>query len=55
MQLDERERELRAARAAKPPSPEPEVETTPPRYMPGSGHVLSGTGTPPAPVDEMEE
>jgi len=51
-QLDERERELRAARAARLPSPEPETELAPPQYMPGSGHLLSGTGTPPAPTND---
>lgn len=55
MQFDERERELRAARGARLPSPEPEEESSPPRYMPGSGHILSETGTPPAPIDDMEE
>ena len=54
MQFDERERQIRAARAAKLPSPEPETEPSPPRYMPGSGHTLSGIVTPPAPMDDDE-
>jgi len=52
MQFDERERQLRAVRAAKLPSPEPETEPPP---MPGSGHLLSETGTPPAPVNDLDE
>ena len=55
MQIDEREREIRAARAANPSSPEPETEPPPPQHMPGSGHLLSGDDTPPAPTDEMIE
>lgn len=54
MQFDEREREVRAARAAKPPSPEPETDL-PPRYMPGSGHILLGAGTPPDPTNDVIE
>jgi len=57
LQVDEREKELRAARAARLPSPEPEPEAgpAPPLYMPGSGHLLSGATTPPAPVGEVDE
>lgn len=55
MQLDERERQIRAARAAKLPSPEPETEPLPPQYMPGSGHLLSGKDTPPTPMSDMNE
>jgi hypothetical protein len=55
MQFDEREKQIRAARAAKSPSPEPETESSPPRYMPGSGHTLSGIETPPAPTNDMDE
>jgi len=55
MQLDEREKELRAARAAKLPSPKPETEPLPPRYMPGSGHLLSGADTPPSPTDDLDD
>jgi len=55
MQLDERERQLRAARAAKLPSPEPETEPHPPRHMPGSGHLLSGNGIPPSPTNDVSE
>jgi len=54
-QLDERERQIRAARAAKLPSPEPETEQQPPRYMPGSGHLLSGDEAPPAPTNDVDE
>jgi len=53
-QIDERERQIRAARAAKLPSPEPETELPPPQYMPGSGHLLSGN-TPPAPTNDVNE
>lgn len=55
LQLDERERELRAVRAANPPSPEPETEPSPPQYMPGGGHLLSGTGALHAPTDDVIE
>jgi len=41
VQTDERERQLRAVRAAKPPSPEPETEPVPLQPMPGAGHLLS--------------
>jgi len=54
-QLDERERQIRAARAAKLPSPEPEPEQQPPQYMPGSGHLLSGDEAPPAPTNDVDE
>lgn len=54
MQYDERERELRAARAAKQTSQEPEEEPAPPLHMPGNGHLLSGDVTPPVPMDEIE-
>jgi len=46
MQIDERERQLRAARAAKPPSPEPETEPASPPPMPGAGHLLSEASSP---------
>ena len=56
MAVDERERQLRAARAAKSPSPEPaEEDSSPPRYMPGSGHTLSGVDPPPAPTNDLDE
>lgn len=54
LQSDERERELRAARAAKPPSPEPETEPVTPPQMPGSGSILFGSPTPAA-RDDMDE
>lgn len=54
-QLDEREREFRAARAARPPSLEPEMEPAPPQYMPGSGHLLSGIEAPAPTNDDVTE
>lgn len=54
-QLDERERQIRAARAAKLPSAEPETEPQPPRYMPGGGHLLSGDEAPPALTNDVSE
>jgi len=54
MQLDEREKQLRAIRAAKSPSPEPEKESSPQRHMPGSGHILSGD-PPPAPTSDVDD
>jgi hypothetical protein len=45
MQSDERERELRAIRAARLPSPEPEAEPASPQPMPGIGNLLSETET----------
>jgi len=53
LQNDERERQLRAARAAKLPSPEPETAEPPP--MPGSGHLLSRNDILPALTDDMNE
>lgn len=45
MQLDERERQVRAARATKLPSPESEAEPAPAQPMPGIGRLLSGAET----------
>jgi len=55
MQADERERELRAIRAAKLPSPEPEAEPASPQEpMPGVGHLLSEIETPSSPTGVPE-
>lgn len=52
MQFDERERQLRAARAARLPSPEPETEPIAPQSMPGIGHLLSDIEGSSSPMDE---
>ncbi|KAF9652227.1 hypothetical protein BDM02DRAFT_3061714, partial [Thelephora ganbajun] len=52
IQLDERERQIRAARAGKLSSPEQETEPPPPQHMPGGGYILSGADTPPAPTND---